>query len=125
VGYVPADAKWWLADLIVEFTFEGEVGNLVHYNLTLVRADSAEEAYSKSLRLGVEHESTYTNSDGKLVTVRFRGLRDPYVIYDELEDGAELLYEEQTNVPEQQLLSTIKSKDALSVFEPWVPPDMP
>jgi hypothetical protein len=93
VAYVPADAKWWLADLIVEFTFEGEVGNLVHYNLTLVRADSAEEAYSKSLRRGAENESTYTNSEGKLVTVRFRGLRNLYVISDDLEDGAELLYQ--------------------------------
>ena len=108
--------------MVVEFTFEGEVGNLVHYNLTLVRADSAEEAYSKSLRLGAEIESTYTNSEGKLVTVRFRGLRNLYVISDDLEDGAELLYQEQTNVSEEQLLSTIKNKEALCVFEPWVPP---
>ena len=44
VGYVPANAKWWLADLIVEFTIDGEEGKLLHYNLTLIRADSAEEA---------------------------------------------------------------------------------
>jgi hypothetical protein len=113
VGYVPADAKWWLADLIIEFTFEGEAGNIVHCNLTLVRADSAEDAYSKSLRLGAENESTYANSDGKLVTVRFRGLRDLYVISDELDDGAELLYEEQTDVAEEQLLQ--RSKQGCSV----------
>ena len=45
MGYIPANAKWWLADIIVEFTVEGTEGNLVHYKLTLVRADSPEEAY--------------------------------------------------------------------------------
>ena len=122
MGYVPLDAKWWLADLAIEFTIEGEPGNRVHFNLTLVRADSREEAYEKALRFGAEEESTYSNSDGQTVNARFRGLRDLYVIYDELEDGAELLYEEAHDLPEEKLAASIKPKERLSVFEPWSPP---
>jgi Domain of unknown function (DUF4288) len=124
MGYVPPDAKWWLADLILEFRFEGEGGNLVHYNLTLVRADSAEEAYSKALRFGTQHEDTYTNTDGRVVTVRFRGLRDLLVIHHDIKDGSELLYEEEADVTEERMVAAIKTKDKLSVFEPWVPPEV-
>jgi hypothetical protein len=45
----PAGGKWWLADLIVEFTTGDEAGKLVHYNLTLVRAESAERDWPISL----------------------------------------------------------------------------
>jgi Domain of unknown function (DUF4288) len=124
VAHVSADAKWWLADLIVEFKIEGEDGNLVHYDLTLVRADSAEEAYAKALAFGAHHESRYTNPDGKAVTSRFRGLRDLCVVYDDLEDGAELLYEEEQDMAEDHILRTIKPKDQLSVFVPWAPPEI-
>ena len=95
MAYIPKNAKWWLADLTVEFIVQGEQGNTVHYNLTLVRADSAEEAYSKAVRLGQQHEMNYTNTDGKHVTVRFRGLKDLAVIHGDMEDGAELLFEEK------------------------------
>jgi hypothetical protein len=88
----------------------------VHYNLTLVRADSPEEAYSKALVFGKHHESSYTNPDGKHVQAVFRGLRNLFVIYDELEDGAEILYEEQTGLSEEQITSMIPGKDALAVF---------
>ena len=123
MAYVPANAKWWLADLIVEIRVAGEDENLLHFNLTLVRADSAEEAYAKALAFGAQHDLTYTNTDGKSVMCRFRGLRDLLVIYDDLEDGAELLYEEEEDVAEDRLLAAIKSKNTLSVFEPWVPPE--
>ena len=124
MGYVPANAKWWLADLVVEFTLEDADANLVHYNLTLVRADSAEEAYVKSVKFGEQQESTYMNTDGKSVKARFRGLRDLLVVYDELQDGAELLYEEESDVSEERIVETIKAKENLSVFEPYVPPSI-
>ena len=62
------------------------------------------------------------NTDGKSVKVRFRGLRDLLVVYGEIQDGSELLYEEESDVSEERILETIKAKDNLSVFEPYVPP---
>ena len=121
MGYIPPDAKWYLADLVVELRIEGEPDNLVHYNLTLVRADSPEEAYSKALVFGSHHESSYKNPEGKQVHAVFRGLRDLLVVYDELEDGAEILYDEQRGLSEEQVASTVAEKDALAVFQPWTP----
>jgi hypothetical protein len=120
-GLHPKNAKWWLADLTVEFIIQGEQGNIVHYNLTLVRADSAEEAYSKAVRLGQQQEMNYTNTEGKHVTVRFRGLRDLAVIHGEVEDGAELLFEEETDVSEDPIVGAVKPKHKLSAFEPYSP----
>ena len=62
MSYIPPDAKWWLADLVVEFRIDGDPGSLVHFNLTLIRADSAEQAYSKALARGAEFADTYTLS---------------------------------------------------------------
>lgn len=123
MGYIPPDTKWYLADLIVEFRIEGEPDNLVHYNLTLVRADSPEEAYSKALVFGDHHQSSYKNPDGKQVHAIFRGLRNLLVVYEELEDGAEILYEERHGLSEEEVQATIAMKDELDVFLPWTPPD--
>lgn len=123
MAYIPPHAKWYLADLVVEFRIEGESDSLVHYNLTLVRADSPEEAYSKALVFGGHHESSYTNPEGKQVHVVFRGLRDLLVIYDELEDGVEILYEERQGLSEEQVASTVAEKAALAVFQPGTPPE--
>jgi hypothetical protein len=121
MAYIPADGRWRLADLIVEFAIGGERGKVVHYNLTLVRADSAEEAYAKAVGFGERHEDTYTNTNGLLVKTRFRGLRDLTPIYEDLEDGAELLYEEGSDVTEDRILAAIKPKEKLAAFEPYVP----
>lgn len=118
MSYIPSGAKWWLADIVLEIRVDGEAGSLVHYNLTLLRADSAEHAYSKALARGAESAGTYTNTDGKQVHVLFRGLRDLFVIYEDLEDGAELLYEEKVNLPETEILASIRQKDTLAVFAP-------
>ena len=118
MSYIPPDAKWWLADLVVEFRIDGDPGSLVHFNLTLIRADSAEQAYSKALARGAEFADTYTNTDGRQVQVFFRGLRDLFVVYEELEDGAELLYEERANASEVEILGSIRQKEALAVFAP-------
>ena len=121
MAYIPANAKWWLADLIVGFTIEGRSRQDVHYDLTLVRADSPEQAYEKALAFGRRHEATYTNTDGQLVSVRFWGLRELMVIYDDIEDGAELLYEEEADVAEDRILASIKPKEKLSAFESYTP----
>ncbi|MBL0159309.1 MAG: DUF4288 domain-containing protein [Bryobacterales bacterium] len=118
MSYIPPDAKWWLADLVVEFRIDGDPGSLVHFNLTLIRADSAEQAYSKALARGAEFADTYTNTDGRQVQVFFRGLRDLFVVYEELEDGAELLYEERASASEVEILASIRQKEALAVFAP-------
>jgi hypothetical protein len=118
---IPEDAKWYLAEIVEEFQIMGEQANLVHINFVLVRADSSEEAYNKAIELGKEGESSYENKDGKLVTCVFRGLHNLHVIQEELEHGAELLYERQVGLTEEQVGALVRPKNQLNVFRPFSP----
>ena len=118
MGFIPSDARWYLADVVLEHRVEGDLQNVVHVNTHLVEASSSEEAYAKALALGREAEQAYQNTDGRLVRVVFRGLRELGVVHEPLEDGAELMYTEAIGVPEEQLLSWAESKEDLAVFRP-------
>ena len=121
MGFIPEDARWYLADIILEHLVEGDARNLVHVNTNLVEAASPEQAYEKALELGRCSEHQYANTDGKRVRVVFRGLRELNVIHEALEDGAELAYSETVGVPEEQLRGWITPKEQLGVFAPIEP----
>jgi Domain of unknown function (DUF4288) len=118
VAYVPEGSKWFLAEIVEEITVEGDPRNVVHTNLVLIRADSPEEAYEKSMRLGAERELTYDNTAGKRVTILFRGLHDLNVIHDKLEHGAELISSEEVGMNESALGQWVAAKEDLGVFRP-------
>ena len=118
MGYIPDDARWYLAEVILEHRVEGDPRNLVYTNMNLIEAESPEQAHAKALALGRSEEMEYENSDGRLVRVIFRGLRDLNVIHDPLEDGAELIYSEDVDVPEERLLRWVSSQEDIGVFAP-------
>ena len=118
MAFVPEETVWYLAQLIVEITVEGDLRNVVHVNYMLINASSPEEAYMKSLNLGEEHESTYLNPSGKIVRCSFKGLKNLTVIYDRLEDGSEIFYEELVAVDKKQMSQLIREKTSLGAFRP-------
>jgi hypothetical protein len=118
MGDIPNGAKWYIADIVEEFKVEGEPDDVVHINTTLVRADSPEEALEKAFALGQEGDDSYRNPFGKLVTVRFRGLRNLSVIDGELEHGTELLFERKEGMSEQEMRDLVRERDRLNVFRP-------
>src|SRR5262249_48922509 len=121
MGFIPEDAHWYLADVILEHVVEGDPRNLVHVNTHLVEAESPEQAYAKALEIGSSEEHEYANTDGKQVRVMFRGLRELNVIHDPLEDGAELMYRASVGVSEEQLCRWITPKERLGAFAPIQP----
>ena len=121
MGYIPNDAKWYLADVIVQMRIEAEPRSLIHINTILLRADSPEEAHQKALDLGKQEEHSYENTDGRLVTVVFRGLGELNVIHDQLEHGAELEYRERVGLSEEQIRELVKPTPKLGVFAPREP----
>jgi hypothetical protein len=121
MGFIPKDARWYLADIILEHIVEGDPRNLVHVNTHLVEAESPEQAHEKALALGRGSEHEYTNTIGRRVRVVFRGLRELNIIHESLEDGAELAYSETVGVPEEQLRGWITPKERLGVFAPIEP----
>ena len=121
MGFIPKDARWYLADVILEHIVEDDPRNVVHINMHLIEAESPEQAHEKAVTLGSHSEYEFANTDGKQVRVVFRGLRDLNVIHDTLEDGAELIYQEKVGVAEEQLRGWITSKEQLGVFAPIEP----
>jgi len=118
MGHIPAGAKWYLAEIVLEFQIEAEPENVVHTNVVLVRADSPEEAYARAKALGQEGEAVYTNPHGRTVRVVYRGLSDLNVVDGELEDGTELIYTREAGLSESELAGRIRPKEDLGVFRP-------
>jgi hypothetical protein len=118
LGFIPSDARWYLADVVLEHRVEGDPRNVVHVNTHLVEAGSPEHAYEKAMALGRSAEHAYENTDGRPVLVIFRGLRELGAVHEPLEDGAELMFTEDVGVPEERLLAWAKPKEGLAVFAP-------
>lgn len=107
---------WYLADIVEEITVEGDPRNVVHIKLTLVRAQSPDEAFDKAVALGLAGEMAYENTEGKRVTATFRGLRDLLAVTRDLEDGAELMYEELIGLPVADVEKLVSPKASLAAF---------
>ena len=125
MGFIPKGAKWYLADIVEEIRVDGDHRNVVHTNQTLIRADSPDEAYRKAIALGKRGNMKHKNLEGKMVTIRFRGLRDLKVIHDELEHGAEISFSEDIAVSEKRIRTWISSMRKLAVFAPIQAPSGP
>ena len=74
MGYIPEDTEWFVAELIMEIIVHGAGRNVVHRNLTLVRAAKPEAAFQKAVAWGLRSEVSYQNPVGQLVEIRFRGV---------------------------------------------------
>jgi hypothetical protein len=125
MAYIPVGAKWFLSELVMVITVEGEVRNVVHKNLVLVSASTPEDAHARALALGRSSEARYDNPAGKVVQIAFRGVSKLLVIYEELEHGSELLYEEQIGLSDGEIDALIPAKELLAVFRPIEPSSGP
>ena len=85
-------------------------------NLILLRADNPEEAYRKAIEHGYANESVIrlARKKGK---VRFAGLRDLVLVYDELGDGAEIEWHE-TELTPLEADALVRGKNDLHAFNP-------
>jgi hypothetical protein len=109
-------SEWYLAELVVRITVEGDERNVVHKNLILIKSKSALGAYERATFVGMEHAMSYLNPHGRQVHIQFVGLSRLNAIYDRLEDGAELIYEEYVNVPDEKVQEWVVPKHLLSLF---------
>jgi hypothetical protein len=114
----PEAAMWYLAELVMKVVVADDPRNVVQQNLVLVCAATPEQAYEKALVYGKNAEVSYDNPAGKAVQVTFEGLSNLDLIYEELEDGAEIGFHYKTSVPEEQLRNMVKPRDSLGAFLP-------
>jgi hypothetical protein len=107
---------WYIAEVIEEITVEGEKDSVVHINAILIKASSDDEAFERAVT--EQYDDLYLNPSGREVRTRFVGLRDLIRIYDDLEDGAELRYEELIGLSPEELSALTTGRDDLTVFRP-------
>ena len=115
--WIPEDMEWFLAELIQQFAYANEDKRDVWVNTILVKASNPEEAYEKALKFGEAYNEKYINSDEVEVTVTFRGLRNLYLVYDKLEDGAEIIYEELEEISENEIAAMVTPKEQLIAIQ--------
>ena len=82
-------------------------------NTRLLRAGSREEAYQKAMALCRAAHPSKTN-DGEW---RFVGLSMLLPVYEEIEDGAELLWTDRGYMTVAKIKQLVKSKSQLPVFD--------
>jgi catechol 2,3-dioxygenase-like lactoylglutathione lyase family enzyme len=117
--------SWYLSDLVLQLDVTDDPRGVVHINTCLVAAASADEAYDKALALGRQQEDEYVNPAGRRVRVRFLGLRELLEVYEELEDGAELTFQERVGLSDLEARRLVARRDQLAVFAAVVPSVLP
>jgi Domain of unknown function (DUF4288) len=120
--WIPKDMEWFLAELIQQFTY-ADGTHSVYVNTILVNANSLEQAYEKALGFGEAYNETFINNEQEEVKVGFAGLRDLFLIYEKLEDGAEVLYSEYEEITEEEIAAMITPKEKLAAFLTHGPED--
>lgn len=118
MAFIPPGIQWYLADIVLEHRIDGDSRNLVYFNTHLVEASSPDEAYDKAQNLGRSADEQHENTDGRTITVLFRGLRALSVIHEPLEDGAEIMYNEEIGMSEEKLVECCPPRERLGVFLP-------
>jgi hypothetical protein len=118
---------WYVASILVRFEWYDEDKEnlnrrcLAWENTILIKADSPEEAYAKALEEGKAHEehgeAWDADNEERKGRWRFEGLTSLLAIYNELEDGAEIIWREFENRSVKKVRSWVKSKEELEVFE--------
>ena len=114
--------KWYIAHELLCFdTNTKKTGGrikkhklVVWENLVLIKARSPEEAYRKALKHGRLSEEK-VEIDGEDGYCRFKGLKDLVLIYDDLEDGAELEWHD-LRLSVSELRRTSKRKKQMQAF---------
>lgn len=116
---------WWIASYIERFEYEDEDKDdlnrrcLAWENTILIKARNREQALRKAEKTGrlSERNGLYKTVGGKMACWRYEGLTSLLPIYEELEDGAEILWKEYPNRTVKKIRSWVKSKDKLETFD--------
>ena len=114
---------WWVASYIERFEPENENSEnpnrrcLAWENTIIIKAKNREVAFSKAEKVGKLGNGIVSTVKGRKGVWRYEGLTSLLAIYEELEDGAEILWNEHKNVSMKSVKSRVKNKDQLETFD--------
>jgi hypothetical protein len=93
-------------------------------NHHLIKADSPEKAYDKAVKLGKESEYIFTNSDKIQMEWIFVGIGELLPIYEDIEDGAELMWTDYGFISNRRTMRmTYDKKELMEIIKPKPQPN--
>ncbi len=118
--------KWFVAEIIekCEPVNRNETQELRRVqtwgNFHIIKAESPKKAYDKAVKIGKDAEYKFTNSDNLEMEWIFIGIGNLIPIYEDIEDGSEIMWENYGNISnkramrfpisEEKLLAELKEK---------------
>jgi hypothetical protein len=116
---------WWLASYIVRFEYHDEDKSnlnrrcLAWKNTIILKAKNREEAFRKANKSGKLSNSQqfWSENNGRKGQVVFEGITNLLPIYEELDDGAEILWTEYKGRSVKKVKSWVKAKTDLEAFD--------
>lgn len=115
---------WWIASYIERALWDdtrrpSDSSRCAAWENTIIfKAKDRDSAYSKAVRLGSSNKSTFSDDTSKR-TGRwvFEGLTSLLPIYDEIGDGAEVLWRDRSGRTLKSVRTMVKKKGELEAFD--------
>lgn len=88
-------------------------------NHHLIKADSPEKAFDKAVKLGKEAEYKFTNTDKIEMEWIFVGIGELLPIYEDIEDGAEIMWNDYGFISNRRTMKMpYKKKELMELIKP-------
>lgn len=119
------EGNWYIVEIIekLEPVLRNESNDLRRVttwgNHHLIKADSPEQAYEKAVKLGKDGEYKFMNADKVEMEYIFVGIADLLPIYEDLEDGAEIMWTDYGFISDRRTKKMSRTKlEILKEFKP-------
>lgn len=124
---------WWIASYVELACWDDEpegdedIRGRVWENTIILQAEDRESAFDKAMQLAGNNESQFDDGDvdGRKGRWRLVGLSSLLPIYDELADGAEVLWTDHGVISLREARRFVKDKQELEAFDDTPPPEDP
>ena len=113
------NGNWYIAEIIekcepVDRNENQDLRRVTTWgNHHLIKADSPEKAFDKAVKLGKESEYTFTNTDKVEMEWIFVGIGELLPIYEDIEDGSELMWNDYGFISNRRTMRMPYSKKEL------------
>lgn len=109
---------WYIGAYLTRFIEIGDVRNddpearfITWENTVIVKAENLDDAYDKVEAIGREHAEPYKGGPDAIdVQWAYVGVTELLPIYEELEDGAEVMWAERKGVKLKNILRSVREK---------------
>ena len=122
--------NWYIAEIIekcepVDRNEKQDLRRVTTWgNHHLIKADSPEKAFDKAVKLGKEKNYKFINSDKIEMESMFVGIGELLPIYEDIEDGAELMWNDYGFISNRRTMKIpYEKKELMELIKPKPQPN--